>query len=67
MEITIDTQTIKIFYGLYQPLLDWKDHVIRAMRKCMLVDPFVVPPLPNLMQMLLFMKLWVAVGSPRNV
>jgi hypothetical protein len=43
MEITIDTQTIKIFDGLYQPLLDWKDHVIRAMRKCMVVDPFVVP------------------------
>jgi hypothetical protein len=43
MEITIDTQTIKIFDGLYQPLLDWKDHIIRAMRKCMLVDPFVVP------------------------
>ncbi len=43
MEITIDTQTFKIFDGLYQPLLDWKDHVIRAMRKCMLVDPFVVP------------------------
>jgi hypothetical protein len=43
MKIAIDTQTIKIFYGLYQPLLDWKDHVIRAMRKCMLVDPFVVP------------------------
>jgi hypothetical protein len=41
-EITIDTQTIKIFDGLYQPFLDWKDHVIRAMRKCMLVDPFVV-------------------------
>jgi hypothetical protein len=31
------------FDGLYQPLLDWKDHVIRAMRKCMLVDSFVVP------------------------
>jgi hypothetical protein len=43
MEITIDTQTIKIFDGLYQPLLDCKDHVIRAMSKCMLVDPFVVP------------------------
>jgi hypothetical protein len=43
MEITIDTQTIKIFDGLYRPLLDWKDHVIRSMRKCMLVDPFVVP------------------------
>ncbi len=42
MEITIDTQTIKIFDGLYRPLLDWKDHVIRAMRKCVLVDPFVV-------------------------
>jgi hypothetical protein len=43
IEITIDTQTIKIFDGLYRPLLDWKDHLIRAMRKCMLVDPFVVP------------------------
>jgi hypothetical protein len=43
MEITIDTQTIKFFDGLYPPLLNWKDHVIRAMRKCMLVDPFVVP------------------------
>jgi hypothetical protein len=43
LEITIDTQTIKIFDGLYQPHLNWKDHVIRAMRKCMLVDPFVVP------------------------
>ncbi len=43
MEITIDTQTIKIFDGLYQPLLDWKDQVIRATRKCMLVDPIVVP------------------------
>ncbi len=43
MEITIDTQTIKIFNGLYQPLFDWKDNVIRAMRNCMLVDPCVVP------------------------
>ncbi len=43
MEITIDTQTIKIFSGLYRPLLDWNNHIIRAMRKCMLVDPFVVP------------------------
>jgi hypothetical protein len=43
MEITIDTQTIKIFERSYQPLLDWKDHVVRAMRKCMLIDPFVVP------------------------
>jgi hypothetical protein len=43
MEITIDTQTIKIFDELYQPLFDWKDHVIRAMRKSMLGDPFVVP------------------------
>jgi hypothetical protein len=42
MEITIDTKTIKIFDGLHWPLLDWKDQVIRAMRKCMLVDPFVV-------------------------
>ncbi len=43
MEITIDTKTIKIINGLHWPLLDWKDHVIRAMRKCMLVDHFVVP------------------------
>jgi hypothetical protein len=43
MEIPIDTKTIKIFDGLHWPLLDWKDHVIRAMRKCMLVDPFVFP------------------------
>jgi hypothetical protein len=42
MEITIDTQTIKNFDGLHQPLLDWKDHILRAMKKCMLVDPFVV-------------------------
>jgi hypothetical protein len=42
-EITIDTQTIKIFDGFYQPFLDWKDHIIRAMRKYMLVDPFAVP------------------------
>jgi hypothetical protein len=41
MEITIDTKTIKIFDGLHRPLLDWKDHIIRAMRKYMLVDPFV--------------------------
>jgi hypothetical protein len=52
MEITIDTKTINIFDGLHWPLLDWKDHVIRAMRKCMLVDPFDVPNLPNLMQLL---------------
>jgi hypothetical protein len=43
MEITIDTKTIKIFDGLHWPLFDWKDHNIRAIRKCMLVDPFVVP------------------------
>jgi hypothetical protein len=43
MEIIIDTKTIKIFDGLYQPLLDWKDHIITAMKKCMLVDPHVLP------------------------
>ncbi len=43
MEITIDTQTIKIFDGLYQPFLVWKDHVIRAMRNGMLVDFCVFP------------------------
>jgi hypothetical protein len=60
MEITIDTQTIMIFDGLYQPLLDWKDHIIRSMRKCMLVDPFVVPSSA-------LMKLWVTVGNLRNL
>jgi hypothetical protein len=43
METTIDTQTIKIFDGSYRDLLDWKDHVIWAMRNCMLIDPCVVP------------------------
>jgi hypothetical protein len=43
MEITIDTKTIKIFDGLHRDLLDWKDHVIRAMRNCMLIDLCVVP------------------------
>jgi hypothetical protein len=43
VEITIDTNSIKIFDGLHWPLLDWKDHVIRAIRKCMLIDPFDVP------------------------
>ncbi len=43
IETTIDTNTIKVFDGLYQPLLDRKDHVSSAMRKCMLVDPLVVP------------------------
>jgi hypothetical protein len=42
MEITIDTKTIKIFDGLHWDLLDWKDHVIREMRNCMLVDLCVV-------------------------
>ncbi len=43
MEITIDTKAIKIFDGLHWELLEWKDHVIRAMRNCMLIDPCVVP------------------------
>ncbi len=43
IEITIDTKTIKVFDGIYQPLLDWKVHVTTAMKKCMLVDPHVVP------------------------
>jgi hypothetical protein len=43
MEITIDTKTIKIFDGLHKELLEWKDHVIRAMRNCMLIDPCVAP------------------------
>jgi hypothetical protein len=43
MEITIGTKTIKIFDGLHYDLLDWKDHTIRAMRNCMLVDSFVEP------------------------
>ncbi len=43
MEITVVTKTIKIFDGLHWDLLEWKDHVIRAMRNCILVDPFVAP------------------------
>jgi hypothetical protein len=43
MEITFDTKTIKIFDGLHWELLDWKDHVIRAIKNCMLVHPCVVP------------------------
>jgi hypothetical protein len=40
---SIDTKTIKVFDGLYQPLLDWKDQVTSGMKKCMLVDLHVVP------------------------
>jgi hypothetical protein len=43
MEIKIDTKTIKIFDGLHRDILDWTDHVIIAMRNCMLIDPCVVP------------------------
>jgi hypothetical protein len=43
IEITIDTKTINTFDELHWELLDWKDHVIRAMRNCMLVDPCIVP------------------------
>jgi hypothetical protein len=38
MDITVDTKTIKIFDGLRLDLLEWKDHVIRVMRICILVD-----------------------------
>ncbi len=41
MEITVDTKIIKIFDGLRYDLLEWKDHVIRVMRICILVDPNV--------------------------
>jgi hypothetical protein len=67
VEITIVTQTIKIFDGLYQPLLDWNDHVIRAMRKCMLVDPFVVPTSAQFNTDTAVYEIGVAVGSPRNL
>jgi hypothetical protein len=43
MEITVDTKTIKIFDGLRWELLEWKDHVIRVMRNCILVNPNVEP------------------------
>ncbi len=43
MEITVVTRTIKIFDGLGYDLLEWKDHVIRVMRNCILVDPNVEP------------------------
>ena len=43
MEITVPTRTIKIFDGLRYDLLEWKDHVIRVMRNCILVNPNVEP------------------------
>jgi hypothetical protein len=43
MKITVPTKTIKIFDGLHYDLLDWKDHVIRVMRNCILVNPNVEP------------------------
>ncbi len=43
MEITDVNRTIKIFDGLRYDLLNWKDHVIRVMRNCILVDPNVEP------------------------
>ena len=43
MEITVDTKTIKIFDGLRYDLLEWKDHIIRVMRNCIMVDPNVEP------------------------
>ncbi len=36
-------KTTKVFHGLFCPLLDWKDHVTTAIKKCFLVDPHVVP------------------------
>ncbi len=43
IEITLDTKAIKNFDGLRLGLLEWKDHVIRVMRICILVDPNVDP------------------------
>jgi hypothetical protein len=43
MEITVVTKTIKIFDELHWDPFEWKDHVIRAMKNCILVDPFVAP------------------------
>ena len=43
MEITVLTRSIKIFDGLRYDLLEWKDHVIRVMRNCILVNPNVEP------------------------
>jgi hypothetical protein len=43
MEITVVTRTIKIFDGLRYDLLECKDHVIRVMRNCILVNPNVEP------------------------
>ncbi len=45
MEITIDNKTIKVFDGLYQPLLDLKDHKTTA-SACWLIC-MLFPPLPN--------------------
>ncbi len=33
----------EIFDGLRYDLLEWKDHVIRVMRSCILVNPNVEP------------------------
>jgi hypothetical protein len=43
MEITVVTRAIKIFDGLPYDLLEWKNHVIRVMRNCILVNPNVEP------------------------
>jgi hypothetical protein len=43
MVITVVTKTIKIFDGLHLDLLEWKDHVIRVIRICILVDTNVDP------------------------
>jgi hypothetical protein len=43
MEITVITRTIKIFDGLHYDLLEWKDHIIRVMRNCILVNLNVEP------------------------
>ncbi len=66
MEITVVTRTIKIFDGLRYDLLEWKDHVIRVMRNCILVNPNVEPSAAQFIPVLLSPKLWVAVGSLRN-
>ena len=66
MEITVPTRTIKIFDGLHYDLFKWKDHVIRVMRKSILVNPNVEPSAAQFIPNAAVSKLWVAVGSLRN-
>jgi hypothetical protein len=38
MEVDIKTMIIKIYDGLNRPLLDYQDHILNALKKCMLAE-----------------------------